>query len=99
MTQTGARSGLVVVSTRLPVVLEQRAGEWQTRQGAGGLVVALDAVLRARRGLWIGWPGVTAENTDARWMPLVTAAAKRRGYRIAPVALEAALVKDFYGGF
>jgi alpha,alpha-trehalose-phosphate synthase [UDP-forming] len=92
------RSGLVVVSTRLPVILDCGNGPCSVRQGDGGLVTALDPVLRARRGLWVGWPGVTGDLDDEA-RELVEQTAKRRGYRIAPVALDEALVRDFYGGF
>ncbi|HCU52790.1 MAG TPA: trehalose-6-phosphate synthase, partial [Gammaproteobacteria bacterium] len=51
---------LVVVSNRLPVVLEQNAHHgWRAKPGSGGLVTALLPVLRDRGGMWIGWPGTS----------------------------------------
>jgi len=49
---------LVVVANRLPVELtfdEQGDAEW--RRAPGGLVSALDPVMRDRDALWIGWGG------------------------------------------
>ena len=49
---------LVVVSNRLPYVLDKQAGGgWALKPGSGGLVTALLPVLRDRGGTWIGWPG------------------------------------------
>ena len=50
---------LVVVSNRLPVSLVKRkGGRWSRQPGTGGLVTALEPVLRQRGGMWIGWSGV-----------------------------------------
>jgi alpha,alpha-trehalose-phosphate synthase [UDP-forming] len=49
---------LVIASNRLPVVLSQQSnGEWETSPASGGLVTALDPVMRRRSGLWVGWSG------------------------------------------
>src|SRR6187200_2136421 len=55
----GEQSGLVVVSNRLPLRLEDddREGVW--RPSPGGLVSALTPVLRQRGGVWVGWAGHT----------------------------------------
>jgi len=51
---------LIIVSNRLPVVLQKEKGKrWKAVPGSGGLVTALAPVLRDRGGLWIGWPGTT----------------------------------------
>jgi len=50
---------LIVVSNRLPVVLTRRAegGSWHVEPGSGGLVTAVEPVVRKRGGVWVGWPG------------------------------------------
>ncbi len=73
-------------------------GVWEIKPGGGGLVQALDPVLRERGGLWVGWPGV-ASTRHQPWEPLIEQESRRRGYRFAPVLLDAALVEGFYGGF
>ena len=51
-------SRLIIVSNRLPIVLEKgTTGLWSIRPGSGGLVTALAPVLRNRGGTWIGWLG------------------------------------------
>ena len=53
---------VVIVSNRLPIVIEKKDGKGlHIKPGQGGLVTALAPVLRDRGGLWIGWPG-TAED-------------------------------------
>ena len=54
---------LITVSNRLPIVVAREpGGEWRIEAGAGGLITALDPVLRNRRGLWIGWSGTVEED-------------------------------------
>jgi trehalose 6-phosphate synthase len=62
---------LVVVSNRLPFVLvRDESGATRVEPGSGGLVTALQPILRNRGGRWIGWTGGTSEeapdNLD-RW--------------------------------
>ena len=54
-----AHSGrLILVSNRLPVVLEEGDAGWQSRLAAGGLATGLSGPHRRSGGKWIGWPGV-----------------------------------------
>ena len=55
---------LVVVANRLPVDRDPDGG-W--RQSPGGLVTALEPVMRRTRGAWVGWagkPGLDIEPFD-----------------------------------
>src|SRR5689334_14248204 len=52
---------LLVVSNRLPIVLEKKDDGWALKPGSGGLVSALAPVLSHRGGLWVGWPGLPLE--------------------------------------
>jgi len=72
---------LLVVSNRLP----------QPGAGAGGLVTALEPVLRASRGLWLGWDGGHAQG----WIPPPVDA----GYELIPVSLREREVESYYHGF
>jgi trehalose 6-phosphate synthase len=58
-------SSFVVVANRLPVdrVVQGDRSEWRT--SPGGLVTALDPVLRQREGVWIGWPGDSLDSYEA----------------------------------
>jgi trehalose-6-phosphate synthase len=87
---------LVVVSNRLPFIAERAAHGIQFTRSSGGLVAALDPVLSARGGVWIGWPGLEqepGEPDDA----LVPPPGPRIRYR--PVALTAREITAYYGGF
>jgi trehalose 6-phosphate synthase len=84
---------LVVVANRLPVEHDEVEG-W--RRAPGGLVSAMDAVLRDREATWVGWGGHPADDPDA--------AAGGPPERVGTVALvevplTAAEVTAHYDGF
>lgn len=92
------QSRLVIVSNRLPVVVEQRGDRWQVAPGAGGLVTALAPVLRDRGGVWVGWPG-TVEPPSAALRETIRGAVRDAGYALAPVFLDAREKHAFYHVF
>ncbi|MGM0424321.1 MAG: trehalose-6-phosphate synthase, partial [Thermodesulfobacteriota bacterium] len=55
---------LVVVSNRLPIVLEKTDTSWKVKPGSGGLVTALAPVLARNGGLWLGWPGAAGQQEE-----------------------------------
>ncbi|GAB2744135.1 alpha,alpha-trehalose-phosphate synthase (UDP-forming) [Nocardioides pakistanensis] len=82
---------LVIVANRLPVDrVENPDGTTSWRRSPGGLVTALEPVMRANDGAWIGWPGGTAQDLD----PFV-----EDGLSLVPVRLSAEEVEEFYEGF
>ena len=89
--QAGGDYSLVVLASRLPVDrVEGPGGEPEWRHSPGGLVTALEPVMRAAAGAWIGWQGAAGaapEPFDFDGMHLVS------------VGLSAAEVRDFYEGF
>ena len=89
---------LLVVSNRLPIVLEKKAGGWSYKPGSGGLVNALAPVLSHRGGVWIGWPGMPLARGGA-WQRVLAEGFRERGYDLVPVLLSAEEVKGFYEGF
>src|SRR6201991_1917438 len=68
--------------------------EW--KRSPGGLVTALEPLLRRRRGAWIGWPGVPeeADHPDASDEPI-----EQDGMTLVPVRLSADDVAEYYEGF
>ena len=90
---------LVVASNRLPVVLSPDGkGDWSLERGSGGLVTALEPVLRDRGGTWVGWPGI--ETGRIKDMDRVLESAMEGvGYRVRGVGLTAHEQDDFYLGF
>jgi trehalose 6-phosphate synthase/phosphatase len=87
---------LVIISNRLPIILQKDGSKWRIQQGSGGLVTALAPVLRDRGGLWIGWPGTYGESNTNK---PVQRAAKEVGYSMIPVQLTRKEVQDYYEGF
>lgn len=90
---------LVVVSNRLPVVLERQEGTWTARPGSGGLVTALSPVLSHRGGLWVGWPGIVEEEASGKWRRKIVRAFREAGYDLVPLLLTRAQLDSFYAGF
>ena len=88
---------LVVASNRLPFLLRSDEGGWRVKPASGGLVTAVDPLMRRKGGVWVGWPGVTDD------VPELTRLLKREGgslaYGIEPVALSPGEKRDFYEGF
>ncbi|MCC6427419.1 MAG: trehalose-6-phosphate synthase [Phycisphaerales bacterium] len=83
------RHELVIIANRLPLKRSGRgAGGWE--RSPGGLVTALDPVLRKRGGLWIGWDG--SSGRPAR-------AVEHDGLSIKPVGLVPRDIENFYHGF
>jgi trehalose 6-phosphate synthase len=92
VTSTGGHGvDFVVVANRLPVDLERlEDGTERWRHSPGGLVSALEPFLQARKGAWIGWPGVADAHVPSFF---------EKGMLLHPVALSAAEVQDYYEGF
>lgn len=81
----------VVVANRLPVdrvVGPDGDEEWRT--SPGGLVAALEPMMRSARGAWVGWPGQPDIELDRFEI---------NGIDLIPVPLSAEEVADYYEGF
>ncbi len=90
-------SRLVVVSNRLPLILKPEArGFKKTHPGAGGLVTALNPIMKQNGGAWIGWPGLADGHGTARNLEPI---GKDAGYTLHPVALTEEEKKGYYDGF
>jgi len=88
-------SDFVVVANRLPVDLERLPdGTTSFKRSPGGLVTALEPLLRRRRGAWVGWPGVVHDDVDVDVEPIV-----QEDLRLIPVRLSADDVAQYYEGF
>jgi alpha,alpha-trehalose-phosphate synthase [UDP-forming] len=81
----------VVVANRLPVDrIENPDGSVEWRPSPGGLVTALDPVMRDADGAWVGWAGAPGDPPK----PFDDA-----GVRLVGVGLSAEEVRDYYEGF
>jgi trehalose 6-phosphate synthase/phosphatase len=89
---------ILFVSNRLPIVLEQQGNDWSIHGASGGLVTALDPVLKRWGGVWIGWPG-NADIEPAKLDELIADFGQREGYQIVPVPISHEDHKKFYDGY
>ncbi len=84
-------SDLVIVANRLPVdQVVQPDGSTAWRKSPGGLVTAIEPVMRANDGTWIGWPGGTEEDLE----PF-----EDDGMRLVPMSMTAEEIEGHYEGF
>ena len=88
---TSTQADLVVVANRLPVDRVIGAdGSTSWRVSPGGLVTALEPVMRANEGAWVGWHG----SPDEALQPFAN-----DGIALVPVPLSAQEVEEYYEGF
>ena len=81
----------LVLSNRLPVDrVTEDGGEGSWQHSPGGLVTALEPVMRAAKGAWVGWAG----KPDLDFEPFDT-----DGIHVVPVPLSAEEVENYYEGF
>src|SRR5450631_330870 len=82
---------LVVAANRLPVDLAFGASGRSTWQKSpGGLVAAMDPVMRGRKGAWVGWAGEPGPAPQ----PFT-----EDGMYLQPVGLSQTEVEEYYEGF
>src|SRR5215475_10596305 len=65
-------------------------GSTTWKRSPGGLVTALEPLLRRRRGAWIGWPGIPDSDDE----PI-----EQDDMYLCPVRLSADEMADYYEGF
>ncbi|MDH6243810.1 trehalose-6-phosphate synthase [Mycobacterium sp. OTB74] len=81
----------VVVANRLPVDMDRQPdGTVTWKRSPGGLVTALEPLLRKQRGAWIGWSGIPDSDED----PIV-----QDELTLRPVRLSTQEVAEYYEGF
>lgn len=86
-----SKASFAVVANRLPVDrVSTPDGTVSWRTSPGGLVTALEPVMRQRGGAWIGWHGAPDETVDRF---------DHEGYTIVPVPLSTQEYEEYYEGF
>ena len=87
-----AKRPIVIASNRLPFTFQRIDGGLERLPSSGGLVSALEPVLRKKGGTWVGWPGIEMNESEA-----LPDAGER--YSIRPVMLSESEIARFYHGF
>src|SRR3954470_23367916 len=81
---------IVVVSNRLPVERVGRGAAARWQASPGGLVSALEPIMRRHGGAWVGWNGATGKPARP---------SRYDGFNVRPLALSPRDVETFYHGF
>jgi len=91
-------ANLILVSNRLSVSVEKKKGKLEFKASMGGLATGLSSLDQKDEMLWIGWPGLPADELareDTREMVPIL----REKYNSIPVDLNREQLKSFYYGF
>jgi trehalose 6-phosphate synthase/phosphatase len=87
----GERS-IVVTSNRLPFTIQRVNGQLERRPSSGGLITALEPVVRRRGGTWVGWAGTELRSGESIDGPA-------SGYHVAAVRITEHEANRYYHGF
>jgi trehalose 6-phosphate synthase/phosphatase len=91
-------SRLVVVSNRLPLTMRKVNGRWTSERSSGGLVSAMNPLLRRNSGIWIGWSGSSGDDGDSEERRRLLQKWERSD-RCFAIELPAEVAKGFYEGY
>jgi trehalose 6-phosphate synthase len=90
VSENGA-ADLVIVANRLPVDrITNPDGSPGWRGSPGGLVTAIEPIMRANSGTWVGWPG----GDETGLTPF-----EHDGMTLDPISLDEGEIAGFYEGF
>ena len=89
----------VTVSNREPYVSEWRDGRREWKRPASGMVVALDPVMQATRGLWVAYGKGMAEEPANGASEFVDVPPGNPSYRLKRVWLPQEDEQNYYSGF
>ena len=103
----GKDRNLIVVSNRLPFSrYHNEKGKLVWEKATGGLITAMDPILKDTNGIWVGWDGIISEkikkekvklfNTKDIW-PVEKSG--KKSYKIGYVPLESEEFEDYYNRF
>lgn len=85
---------ILMLSNRLPFTLTRGPHGLEAHPSSGGLVSALDPVLRQQGSTWIGWSGINDEELASQPLPDL-----QTPYSVVPVPLKAEEIAKYYFGF
>ena len=89
---------LILVSNRLSVSVERKKGKLEFKPSMGGLATGLSSLDQKESLLWIGWPGLPAEELQDEESKSIAPTLKKKHGSI-PVDLTREQLRSFYYGF
>ncbi len=95
-TAAESRRRLVVVSNRIPLSFPVEDGKTVAKPSSGGLVSALEPLLKEHGGIWIGSAGTT---DSAQIRAVLKRSTREHDYRYEPLFLSAEEEENYYQGF
>ncbi|MCK4852398.1 MAG: trehalose-6-phosphate synthase [Candidatus Omnitrophica bacterium] len=96
---------LIVVSNRLPYYKDaDSAGKPTWKRSPGGLVTALEPIIREINGLWVGWDGVFLKHDHSAKSEIRSAShlgipGTRKDYKLLPISLTRKEIEKYYSQF
>jgi trehalose 6-phosphate synthase/phosphatase len=88
----------IIVSNRLPVTVHREEGRLAMQPSIGGLATGLSSLFRGEERLWIGWPGLPADDLQPEEERLL-AERLEGAERCWPVRLTSEELRRYYHGF
>ncbi len=88
---------LIIVSNRLPISVSKEEGKLTFTESIGGLATGLKSFVEKNESIWVGWPGLTAEEVNAEERQQIEEHLRQRNFY--PVFLSEEQVQKFYYGF
>jgi trehalose 6-phosphate synthase len=92
-----SKSRVIIVSNRLPIAISKNdSGGWDVTPGTGGLITALEPIVRKSNGIWIGWSGVS-ENAPSD--DILAEYGEKNNFELVPVDITEEEIARYYRGF
>jgi trehalose 6-phosphate synthase/phosphatase len=91
-------ANLILVSNRLSVSVEKKKGKLEFQPSMGGLATGLSSLDQKDKLLWIGWPGLPADELSQEDVRAIVPVLRQK-YNSIPVNLTREQLKSFYYGF
>lgn len=98
MTPGSDMKRLIIVSNRLPVSVEKRAGAVAVKGSVGGVATGLGSFHNTHDSIWIGWAEVPESRLSSEERERIRTELAEK-HRCVPVFLTVADVRGFYAGF
>ncbi|MFZ0271123.1 MAG: trehalose-6-phosphate synthase [Acidobacteriaceae bacterium] len=94
--RSSSQPRLILVSNRLPVSFKRDNGKLQAVPSSGGLIGALEPILKENGGVWVGSAGT---EDSAELHRQLQAAAREHRFHYAPIILSEEEEANYYEGF
>ena len=89
---------IIIVSNRLPISVKKDNGGFTFERTVGGLASGLDAVQKAARSTWVGWPGTYHYKEDDQDQRQIRSKLKAK-FNYYPVFQSQADIEKYYHGY